>query len=152
MNIQYPLTVYYDASCSLCSAEIDNIHMADAEQRIRLVDCSAADFDDSPFLADGITREAMMECMHVRDNQGVWVKGVSSFELLYRTVGMTTIAKFWGGKRTRPLTEWAYPWVARHRMALSWTGLPLFFKLWGKCAARRAHQRSRSCINGKCST
>ena len=151
MNAQYPLTVYYDASCSLCSAEIDNIRIHDKAQHIQTVDCSAADFDDSPFHADGITREAMMECLHVRDNQGVWIKGVSSFELLYRTVGMTSSANLWGSKYTRPLTEKIYPWVARHRMAISWTGLPLIFKLWGKCAARQAHKRSRSCNNGQCS-
>ena len=151
MNAQYPLTVYYDASCKLCSTEIHNIKIHDAEQRICLVDCSATDFDDTPFRSEGITRSAMMDRLHVRDSEAVWIKGVPSFELLYRTVGMTTIAKFWGGKITGRLAERVYPWIVRNRQLLSRIGIPILFKLWGKCAAHRAHQRSLQCSKGKCS-
>lgn len=151
MNEQYPLTVYFDASCRLCHNEMQNIKIHDTGQQLHLVDCSAANFDDTPYRKDGITRETMMACLHVCNKQGEWIKGVPAFELLYRTTGMTAMASLWGGRFTRPLAERAYPWVARHRMAVSWTGLPLLFKLWGKCAARRAYKRSRQCHDGQCS-
>lgn len=151
MDEQYPLTVYFDASCELCHSEMQNIKIHDAEQRLNLVDCSAASFDDTPYRGDGITRETMMECLHVRNNQGVWIKGVSAFELLYRTVAMPALANLWGGQFTRPLMERVYPWVARHRQVISWTGLPILFMLWGKCEARRAYKRSRQCHDGQCS-
>lgn len=151
MNEQYPLTVYFDASCGLCNSEIQNIKIHDSVQQLILVDCSAADFDDTPYQSDGVTREDMMECLHVRDRQGVWFKGVPAFELLYRTVGMSVLEKLWGGRYTRPLMERVYPWVARHRQAISWTGMPLLFKLAGMCEARRALKRSRKCHEGKCS-
>ena len=151
MNDQYPLTVYFDASCGLCNSEIQNIKIHDTEQRLILVDCSADSFDDTPYRADGITREDMMECLHVRNRQGVWIKGVASFELIYRTVNMSVIADLWGSRFTRPLVERIYPWVARHRQVMSLTGLPILFMLWGKCAARRANKRSRKCHEGQCS-
>ncbi len=151
MNEQYPLTVYFDASCGLCHSEMMAIKIHDAAQRLILVDCSAAEFDDTPFAADGVTREAMMHCLHVRNRQGEWIKGVAAFELIYRTVGMSAIANLWGGRYTRPLMERVYPWVARHRQFISWTGMPLLFKLWGNCEARRAFKRSRQCSEGQCS-
>ena len=151
MNVQYPLTVYYDASCALCSTEIQNIKIHDSGQHLQLVDCSAPGFDDTPYRPDGVTRQMMMACLHVRTGNGEWVKGVPAFELLYRTAGMPLLANLWGGKFTRPVFERIYPWVARHRRAISWTGLPLLFMLWGKCEARRASGRSRQCHDGKCS-
>jgi predicted DCC family thiol-disulfide oxidoreductase YuxK len=151
MNKQYPLTVYFDASCGLCNNEMQNIKIHDSAQHLILVDCSTANFDDAPYRADGVTRDAMMERLHVRDAQGAWIKGVSAFELLYRTAGMPVLANLWGSRFTRPLAERAYPWVARYRQAISWTGIPLLFKLWGVCEARRAFKRSRKCYEGQCS-
>lgn len=147
---QYPLTVFFNASCGLCNNEMRAIKVHDTEQRLNLVDCSAYDFDDSPYRADGVTREALMECLHVLDSQRVWIKGAAAFELIYRMVGMPAIASLWGGRFTRPLAERAYPWIARHRRIFSWTGIPIFFKLWGHCEARRAVKRSRRCREGQC--
>jgi predicted DCC family thiol-disulfide oxidoreductase YuxK len=151
MNEQYQLTVFYDASCALCNSEMQALKVHDSKHRLHLLDCSAQDFDDKPYQADGVTREFMLERLHVRDNQGRWIKGVSAFELIYQTVGMPVIAKLWGGRFTRPLAERVYPWIARHRRLFSWTGIPLLFKLWGKYEARRANKRSRKCSQGQCS-
>ncbi|MDD4930172.1 MAG: DUF393 domain-containing protein [Gallionella sp.] len=151
MNEIYPLTVYFDASCALCHSEMQTIKIHDVEHRLMLADCSAAGFDDSLFAADGVTREAMMACLHVRNSRGEWIKGVAAFELIYRSVGMPSLANFWGSRLTRPVMERAYPWIARHRRWLSWTGLPLLFKVWGHCEARRAFKRSRRCSEGQCS-
>lgn len=151
MDEQYPLTVYYDASCRLCNSEMQNIKIHDSGEHLILVDCSGSGFDDTPYRPDGVTRKAMMECLHVRTSDGEWIKGVAAFELLYRTTGMLTIARLWGGRFTRPLAERIYPWVARHRRLVSWTGLPILFTLWGKCQARRAYRRSRQCHDGECS-
>ena len=151
MHEQYPLTVFFDASCGLCNSEMQAIKIQDTEQHLIFVDCSAASFDDASYRAESVTRKAMMECLHVRDNRGVWIKGVPAFELLYRTIGMPVMAICWGGGLTRPLMEHLYPWIARNRLALSRTGLPVLFDVWGKLAARRANKRSRRCSEGQCS-
>jgi predicted DCC family thiol-disulfide oxidoreductase YuxK len=151
MNQQYPLTIYFDASCKLCNNEIQTVKLHDKESSLILIDCSATDFDDMPFQTQGITREAMMECLHVHDSQGTWFKGVESFELIYRTVGLNAIANFWGGKYTRPLAEIMYPFIARHRHIISKSGTYLIFTAWAKWEAYRAFKRSRKCHEGKCS-
>ena len=145
------MTIYYDDSCTLCRAEIDAIKAHDSDGIFALVDCSASDFDERPFRVEGITRSAMMDALHVRDSKGVWYVGVDAFELIYRTIGQSAIAWFWGSSLTRPFTSRLYPWIARNRQLFTWSGIPFLFQCWGKCAARRAHQRSRRCHNGNCS-
>lgn len=151
MNEQYPLTVFFDASCGLCHNEMQNIKIHDSEQHVILVDCSAEGFDDVSYQVDGVTRAAMMECLHVRDSQGAWIKGIAAFEVLYRTVGMPAMANFWGSRFTRPLMERVYPWIARNRQFITKTGLPIFFEIWSKHSARQAYKRSRQCSEGRCS-
>jgi predicted DCC family thiol-disulfide oxidoreductase YuxK len=89
MNQEYPYTVFFDASCPLCRSEMESIALHDNHQRLILVDCSAAQFDDSPLHRDGITRQVILESLHVRDNCGAWIKGVSAFEAIYAAIGMT---------------------------------------------------------------
>ena len=150
MGTQFPLTIYFDASCALCNSEMQNIKLHDANNQLLLIDCSSPEFDDTPFQAEGITREAMMNCLHAQDADGQWIKGVAAFEVIYRAVGMASIAKLWGHPLTRPLAERAYPWVVKHRHVLSAMGLHKLFNLWSKRAAHRANQRSRACANGRC--
>lgn len=150
MNHAYPLTVFFDASCGLCREEMMNIQLHDHRRRLLLVDCSGNGFDDTPYRAAGITRDAMMNCLHVRDSQGNWSLGVNAFELIYRAVGIEALATLWGGRYTRPLMKRLYPWVARHREALSLTGLPLLFVLWRKWQIWRINRRTHACKNGQC--
>jgi len=151
MNEDFPLTIYFDASCPLCNSEVKNIELHDVHEQLVLVDCSAQSFSDTPFYAEGITRQHMMQALHVRNNQGVWFIGVAAFELIYRTVGLTAIANFWAGKITGRVAVKMYPWIAKNRQLLSRTGLQLLFRLWAKCVARRTNKRSRQCREGQCS-
>ncbi len=150
MNTVYPITVYFDASCRLCNSEMQNIKLHDRQNQINLIDCSSPDFDDTEFNKLGITRKDMMVCLHSQDASGQWLKGVSAFELIYRTIGLNTIAKLWGHPITKPISERLYPWVVKHRYILSKLGLPELFTWWGKYAAKRADRRSRLCSENKC--
>lgn len=150
MHPALPLTIYFDASCAMCNSEMQNIKLHDLEDALTLIDCSTPDFDDGPFLAEGITRDVMMNCLHARDANGAWLKGVAAFEAIYRIAGMATIAKLWGHPLTRPLAVCAYSWVVRHRLFLSALGLHHVFALWSKHAARRANSLSGKCSAGHC--
>ena len=151
MQAATPLTIYFDASCALCNSEMQNIKQHDADDALILIDCSAPDFDDTPFRPEGITRDTMMNCLHARDGNGTWLKGVAAFEVIYRTVGMAAIAKLWGHPLTRPMAERAYPWVVRHRHFLSALGLHKLFGLWSQRAARTSNRKSQACKDGRCS-
>ena len=150
MNTNYPLTIYYDASCGLCNSEMQNIKIHDQKEQLILIDCSAPEFDDTEFKALGITRSLMMNRLHAQDAKGNWLVGVEAFEVIYRTVGMASIAKLWGGTLTKPLAVKLYPWVVKHRYTLSKIGLPELFGLWSRHAARKADKRSGLCSEGLC--
>jgi len=137
------LTVFYDGSCRLCSSEIHALKAVDEQGWLTLVDCSAPDFDDTPYRAVGATRKAMMESIHVRDELGDWHRGVDALSLVYGTLGFRATARLWTHRRLRPLTESFYAWVVRHRYTLSRLQLhrltPLVMRALAWRAARRPH-------------
>lgn len=116
--LQYPLTVFYDASCPLCAAEMHMLKARDRDGRLELVDCSAPEFDACA-LGLPVTRVALMERIHARDGDGRWLTGVDVFEAVYRAAGMRGAARVWGSKTLRPLLASLYPWVASNRQRLS---------------------------------
>lgn len=143
------LTVFYDGSCTMCSAEMNEVKRLDVDGDITLVDCSAAGFDDTRYRREGVSREAMLTAMHVRDVLGDWHRGVDAFALTYATVGAPGLARLWAHPLTRPLMQRLYPWVVRHRHQLSAFGLhviaPAVLRLFAWRSARRAR-----CEHGAC--
>ena len=69
MSTIYPLTIYFDASCRLCNSEMQNIKIHDHEDKLILIDCSASEFDDTPFKKEGINRTLMMNRLHAQDSR-----------------------------------------------------------------------------------
>lgn len=140
-----PLTVFYDGSCRLCSAEMRNLRHLDRAGELTLIDCAAPDFDAAPWVAEGVTQAALMHRMHVRDATGAWFISADAFEVLYRTVGLRTLARAWTHPVLRPFNELCYACVVRHRQLLSRLGFHwLVDSVWRRIA-RRAAQRTSRC-------
>ena len=118
-----PLTVYYDKSCPLCATEMHALQDLDWRGRLKLVDCSAKDFDEASVAGEGVTREHMMTRIHARDPEGRWLVGIDAFEAVYGAAGLKGAARVWGDRRLRPLLDAIYPWIARNRQPLSRLGL-----------------------------
>lgn len=143
------LTVFYDGSCVLCSAEMAELARLDTGANMTLVDCAAAGFDDAAYRADGVTRTDMMASMHVRDVLGDWHRGVDAFGLIYAIVGAPLLALLWAHPLTRPLTRRLYPWIVRHRHRLSAIGLDLLAPRVLRLFAWRSARHAR-CDHGAC--
>ena len=136
MNITYPLTIYYDASCPLCAAEMHTIKETDFDNQLILVDCSDDNFSEPAFCPTN--KAAMMERIHAQDATGAWIKGVDVFAAAYQAAGFKQLSKFWGSKTLRPILSRAYPFIADNRHWLSKTPLPnLVNQLLRSCAPRR---------------
>lgn len=147
---EFPLTIYYDASCPLCRQEMHTIKRYDWRDRLRLVDCSVADFDDPVARQAGVTQAEMMRLIRARDAHGLWFVGVDVFVLAYRATDNRLVAGLWANACLRPLWDRLYPWVARYRMPLSKIGFTGLFNRLVRWSAARAHRRSRSCQDGTC--
>ena len=122
MQITYPLTIYYDASCPMCAAEMHTLKETDFDNKLILVDCSATNFNEP--VSCPASQEAMMERIHAQDANGQWLKGVDVFAVAYRATGFTMLGKIWGSQTLKPLLSRMYPWVADNRHWLSKTPLP----------------------------
>jgi predicted DCC family thiol-disulfide oxidoreductase YuxK len=134
-NITYPLTIYYDASCPLCKAEMETIKETDFEQKLILVDCSTDSFTEPAFCPTN--KADMMERIHAQDAAGQWLKGVDVFAIAYKAGGFNKLGKFWDSKTLRPILTRAYPFIADNRHWLSKTPLPYVFnKMLRLCAPR----------------
>lgn len=139
---QYPLTILYDRSCPLCAAELHAIRDYDLENRLRLIDCSPPGFHDEAAAAAGVSAFDLMHQIHARDAAGRWYRGVDVFVLAYRAAGIEAMARLWATPRLRPLWDWLYRWVARHRTTLSRLHLNAAFGWLVRRAARRAQQKT----------
>ena len=149
-TVQYPLTIFFDGSCPLCTREIALLTQFDDQQQLRVVDCSATDF--AP--VEGHAREAMMALIHARDATGAWLIGAPVFAAAYRATGFASIASLWGSQRLQPMWSVVYPWIARNRMWLSKLGAIdgmtwVLHRLHAR-AAKRALAQSQGCKEGKC--
>lgn len=82
MKISYPLTIFYDGACGVCSTEI-SYYSSIADQRVVFVDIAAADFDAEAF---GKTIGEFQKMLHVRDACGQYFTGVEAFRRLWEAL------------------------------------------------------------------
>lgn len=128
-----PLTIYYDASCPLCTSEMAAIKSRDAACLLTMVDCSGTNGPLEPIASGSVTTEGMMRALHARTAGGTWLVGVPAYEAIFRAAGLPRLARLAAHPRLRPLWDRIYPWVARNRHRLPRRGLARLLAL----AARR---------------
>lgn len=109
----YPLTVYYDATCPLCVAEMGAMKARDAAGRLNLVDCSPAGFSGGP-----APREALMTAMHAVDAAGRVLDGVAAIRACRNAVGLPAGGFLLDLPVVGALADRAYAVLARNRYRL----------------------------------
>ena len=99
------LTVYYDGSCPLCTAEIRHYAGLRGSDRLDFIDVSAADSDTGNDLAAGDA----MKRFHVRLDDGRLLSGASAFVAIWQHLprwGWAARLAAWPG--VTPVLELAY--------------------------------------------
>jgi len=100
------LTVYYDGGCPICRREIAGYRRVDGAGRIDWIDASSA---DATALGDGLTAEAALARMHVRDADGRLVHGAAAFARLWASLPRTRwLGRIAGSAPALALLEPAY--------------------------------------------
>lgn len=142
----YPLTLFYDAACPVCSLEMDHLRERDHAGRLRFVDIGAPGFDAA---THGATLQAMNAEIHARRADGSMLTGVEVLRLAYDAVGLGWVLRASAWPPLRPAFDSAYRLFARHRLAISRAAAPLIGALRG-WRARRMAQRMHACSSGVC--
>jgi predicted DCC family thiol-disulfide oxidoreductase YuxK len=129
----FPITVFYDGSCSVCATEIEYYRRKDQEGRLVLVDISAPDFKPGLYT---ITLQAFMYELHVIDQMGKVYKGIEAFWAIWQAFPASTLYGMMGTIITLP--------VINPLARLCYKGFA--------CIRRYLPNRSSNCVNGTCRT
>lgn len=126
----FPLRVFYDGSCYVCSTEIEHYLGLDHRGKLLAVDISAPGFDPGSY---GLTLAACMNELHVIDDSGRIYRGVEAFWAIWQAFPAVTAYGLMGTIITMPLVN---P-VAR-----------LLYK--GFASVRRYLPKRHTCSSGNC--
>jgi predicted DCC family thiol-disulfide oxidoreductase YuxK len=77
----YPIKIFYDGSCIVCSAEMTHYRQKDAKRNLIFIDIAATDFRPETY---GKPREELMRKLHVLDAEGRYFLGADGFPPIWR--------------------------------------------------------------------
>lgn len=146
MRADYPLTIFYDASCPVCALEMDHLRARDAARRLVLVDMSAPGFDATRF---GLTLPELDAAIHALRPDGSIVRGMAALRLAYAAAGLGWVLRPSAAAPLRPLFDAGYRLFARHRKPVSRVLAPFIVALRER-RARRALAEMNACAAGAC--
>ena len=136
MASDYPLKIFYDASCPVCALEMDHLRCRDAAGRLELVDMSAPGFDAA---CHGFGAAELDAAIHAVRPDGSVVRGMPVLRLAYAAAGLGWLLRPTGVGPLRPAFDAAYRLFARNRKAISRALAPAIAVL-----RRRRERRSAS--------
>jgi len=119
MPVTFPLEIFYDGSCKICSAEMQGYRKRNPEKRLVFIDISDADFQPEAY---GKGLEDFMAKMHVRDGDGHFESGIEAFMLIWQAFPAGSpyrlLGAFVGFPGIRLLARCGYALFARYRHLL----------------------------------
>ena len=81
MSTIFPLEIFYDGDCQVCSSEMGHYRERDLHQRLRFVDIREDSFRARDY---GKTQAEFMARLYVRDASGSFFSGVDAFILIWQ--------------------------------------------------------------------
>ena len=115
----FPVTIFYDGSCRICSAEMDKYRQADHDDKLIFVDISAVDFDPASY---GKTQSEFMARLHVQDGEGLFYTGVDAFMTIWQAYPECSVYRVLSATIGLPgvniFSRGAYTLFARYRHLL----------------------------------
>jgi predicted DCC family thiol-disulfide oxidoreductase YuxK len=113
---QYPLTVFFDGACPICTREIALMRRLDRRRQLDFCDFSAQEYDVA---SRGFSIEDLGTVIHARWADGSVITGVEVFRAMWEAVGLGFLAKLSRLSLVEPLVLKAYAWFARNRLRLT---------------------------------
>ncbi len=129
----FPLQVFYDGSCIVCSAEIDRYRKKRHAETLVFIDISDPEFEPARY---GKTREEFMAQMQVLDAEGRFFSGVDAFPAIWQA-----LPGIWYRRLGKALRLPVIHGLAR-------LGYRLFARYRGYLPKRREHCHGGTCTPG----
>ena len=146
----FPMTIYYDASCRFCNAEMTNLMLRNEAGKLIFIDANSGDLSKAPAPYD-----ALMRAIHGVGADGTVYTGVDCLTRAYLGIGWAWVPQLINLPGLRHVAHALYPVVARHRHRLPQAPVAWVFEMALRRAAqhhaRQAAARSAACANGACS-
>lgn len=111
----WPLTLFYDGECPLCLREMRMFERRNGQARLEMVNIAAPTVEPLP----GLSRAAMLDCLHARFQDGQIVTGIDATYWSYRAVGLGWLVKPLCWRWARPFWHRAYQLFCRLRPAIA---------------------------------
>ncbi len=117
--MQFPLQIFYDGSCRVCSAEMAKYREYDHGGNLLFINIRAEDFSAETY---GKTQSEFMARLHVRDIEGTFYTGVDAFIAIWQAYPECSAYRFLSAVIGFPgvnlLSRGAYSVFARYRHLL----------------------------------
>jgi len=119
------LTLFYDAACPLCQAEIQFLAGRNQQELLAFVDINSELYQPERV---GVSCEQALAAMYGQYADGKLISGVEVFSAAYARANLKVLAWLFSRKALRPLLNISYKFFAKNRHAISKIFGP--FALW----------------------
>lgn len=119
------LTLFYDAACPLCQAEILFLSERNQLGLLAFVDINSEHYRPE---AVGVSCEQALAAMYGQYADGQLISGVEVFSAAYARANLRVLAWIFSRKTLRPLLNFSYSFFAKNRHTISRLLGP--FALW----------------------
>lgn len=110
------LTLFYDAACPLCRAEIIFLSSRNQQGLLEFVDINSERYRPDDV---GVSCEQALAAMYGQYTDGTLISGVDVFSAAYERAGLKSLAWVFSRKSLRPVLNWSYRFFAKNRHAIS---------------------------------
>ena len=135
MTPEQKLTLYYDAACPLCRAEIEFLSARNGQALLAFVDINSDLYQPEQV---GVSCEQALAAMYGQYADGVLISGAAVFPEAYRRANLPFLAWLFSRKMLKPLVQFSYTIFARNRHAISRALGPMALRLVNRGSGRSA--------------
>jgi predicted DCC family thiol-disulfide oxidoreductase YuxK len=114
----YPITVFYDGACAVCTQLVAHYRAKDKNEAIAWIDASPPDFNAAHF---GLQNADLKKYIYARDAKGTVVRGVEALVKIWRACGYRALPALFSIPLIKPLAKLGYRLFSRLRYAFGTT-------------------------------
>lgn len=114
-HLDYPITIFYDGACRMCTRQMENFRKQDTKERLLFIDITNQDFKAGEF---GLDKAPIQKYIYAKDASSRIVRGIDAFIWIWGAVDKKILAWLVGLPVIKQLGKLFYRLIARYRYQL----------------------------------